>query len=181
MSALLVKIYARKNYVYIKSKKLYMKIVMFIAAILFSLSSTAQKSTEVSANIGTYYFYTPISFGHNLTFSGTVGLNLKDKYVVSIGLDLTKAYYDTYSFIGVYGELKRVFKRESASPYISLRYGGGLQNSRITWNYFSPGVGIIEHFENIDLQFSFNLKNHDHYSLEWVHGYEMRLGVIFKP
>lgn len=157
-----------------------MKSIILPIAILFSLSSFAQNKIEKSINVGTYYFWTPKSFGHNLTLSGTVGVNLKDKYIVSGGLDLTKAYYDTYPFAGIFGEAKRIFKRETASPYISLRYGGGLQNSKLTGNYFSPGVGIIEHFENIDLQFSFNLKNHDHYSLGWVHGYEMRLGIIFK-
>jgi hypothetical protein len=157
-----------------------MKQLILLFAILFSLNTIGQRTTEVSANIGTYYFWTPKSFGHNLTFSGTAGLNLKDKYVISGGLDLTKAYYDTYPFVGIFGEAKRIFKKETASPYVAIRYGGGLQNSKLTGNYFSPGVGIIEHFENIDLQFSFNLKNHDHYSLGWVHGYEMRLGIIFK-
>ena len=157
-----------------------MKVLIFITALLFSINIVGQRTVEVSANIGAYYFWTPTSADNNITFSGTVGLNLKDKYVVSGGLDLTKAYYDTYSFIGVYGEVKRMFKRESASPYIAIRYGGGMQNNKITWNYFSPGVGIIEHLEHIDLQFSFNLKNHDHYSLGWLHGYEMRIGIIFK-
>jgi len=157
-----------------------MKTLMFIAFILFSLNGATQKKIEISTNIGTYYFWTPTSFGHDFTFSGSVGLNLKVKYVVSGGLDFIKAYYDTFPYTGVYLEAKRIFKRETASPYISIRYGGGMQNSKITGNYFSPGVGIIEHLEHIDLQFSFNLKNHDHYSLDWVHGVEMRLGVIFK-
>jgi len=157
-----------------------MKKLILLIALLFSINIVGQRTVEVSANIGTYYFHTPTSFGHDFTFSGTAGLNLKDKYVISGGLDFIKAYYDTFPFVGIYGEVKRIFKREAASPYISLRYGGGLQNNKITGNYFSPGVGIIEHLEHIDLQFSFNLKNHDHYSLDWVHGVEMRLGVIFK-
>lgn len=157
-----------------------MKVLIFITAILFSISISGQRTIEVSANIGAYYFWTPASADNNITFSGTAGLNLKDKYVISAGLDFTTSYYDAFPFTGIFGEVKRIFKKETASPYISIRYGGGLQNNKLTGNYFSPGVGIIEHFENIDLQFSFNLKNHDHYSLDWVHGYEMRIGVIFK-
>lgn len=158
-----------------------MKVLIFITAILFSISISGQRTVEVSANIGAYYFWTPSAADNNITFSGTAGLNLKDKYVISAGLDFTRAYYDTFPYTGIYGEVKRIFKKETASPYVAIRYGGGLQNNKLTGNYFSPGVGIIEHFEHIDLQFSFNLKNHDHYSLDWVHGYEMRIGVIFKP
>lgn len=159
-----------------------MKKLIFIIATLFSLSvlSQGKNNTEVSVNIGAYYFHTPKAAGHNITFSGTAGIRLKEKYVISGGIDLTKAYYDSFPYIGVFGEGKRIFKNEKASPYISLRYGFGLQNNKYSGNYFSPGIGIIEHFERVDVQFGFNIKNHNHYSLRWVRGFEMRLGIIFK-
>jgi len=156
------------------------KFIIILGLILLSVSGRGQVTSEVTANVGTYYFYTPKSNGQEITFSPTIGVNIKDKFVLNVGLDFIKAYYDTYPYVGVYGEIKRIFKKEVASPFIGVRYGGGLQNNKITGNYFSPGAGIIEHLDKVDLQFSFNLKNHDHYSLRWVHGFEMRLGIIFK-
>ena len=60
-----------------------MKVLIFITALLFSINIVGQRTVEVSPNIGAYYFWTPTSADNNITFSGTVGLNLKDKYVVS--------------------------------------------------------------------------------------------------
>lgn len=149
-------------------------------ALLCMQTQAQEKTFQTSVSAGAYYFYSPKNVDYTSSLSVTAGYNFNKKTFIGIGMDISKPYYDQYFYHGFYVEGKKMINQGNVSPFIMMRYGFGLENGiNLSGNYLSPGIGIIQHLEKNDIQFTFGYKYHNHNDLIWVQGFEMRLSLIF--
>jgi hypothetical protein len=145
---------------------------LILALILLGQRCLSQTTFELSTTAGVHYYYSPQNWGIATTGSITPSINFRDKAAIGIGIDFVSPYYDQYRFKGIYIEAKKMLYEDNHSLFVAVRYGFN--------DYISPSVGIIQHFDRVNLQFMFAYKYHKHQELIWIQGFEMRAGIIFK-